>query len=327
MLWHRLTVVLILVSTHVHCKRKNVLFLVADDMRPDLDVYQGRDSPSPVREKVHAPNLNSLAGKSLLLRRAYVQQSVCSPSRTSLLTGRRPDTTHVYDLHTYWRKAAGNFTTLPEYFKRHGYNTLGFGKIFHPGGASGDNDPLSWSEPCYETRPKVNSFADDGNSWRAVPTSLLNSNSLQDTVTTDMAIQKLKSIAPKARSGQEPFFLAVGYHKPHLPFVFPEKFLSYYPDQSIHVPPNQYAPLDMPSLAWITYPELRHYKDIAALNATGAPNTTLPANVVKNLRRAYYSCISYIDEELGRVLAELEHQGLANDTIISFFGDHGWQLG
>ena len=98
-------------------RRKNVLFLVSDDMRPNLGAYYGPDFPSPVHPKMHSPHLDKLASRSLLMKRAYVQQSLCSPSRTSLLTGRRPDTTHVYDLVNYFRKVGGNFTTIPQYFK------------------------------------------------------------------------------------------------------------------------------------------------------------------------------------------------------------------
>ena len=111
-------------------------FLVADDLRVQLGSYYGKYFSSSVHPPMHTPNLDKLASKSFLLKRAYVQQSVCSPSRTSLLTGRRPDTTHVYDLTSYWREVGGNYTTLPQYFKNHGYTTVGMGKIFHNGAAS-----------------------------------------------------------------------------------------------------------------------------------------------------------------------------------------------
>lgn len=110
-------------------ERKNVLFLMADDMRPELASYAGTDSP--VHPGMHSPNLDSLAAKSLLLKRAYVQQAICAPSRTSLLTGRRPDTTHVYDMRVFFRDVGGNFTTIPQYFKENGYVSIGMGKIFH----------------------------------------------------------------------------------------------------------------------------------------------------------------------------------------------------
>ena len=117
----------------VDCSAKmNVLFLVSDDMRPELASYLGPDFPSPVHPKMHTPHLDTLASKSLLLKRAYVQQATCAPSRTSFLTGRRPDTTHVYHLSSpYFRDVGGNFTTIPQYFKQNGYLSVGMGKIFH----------------------------------------------------------------------------------------------------------------------------------------------------------------------------------------------------
>ena len=130
-------------------QKMNVLFLVADDMRPEIGAYIGPDFPSPVHPRISTPNLDALAAKSLVLKRAYVQQAVCSPSRTSFLTGRRPDTTHVHDIIRYFRNVAGNFTTIPQYFKEHGYVTAGAGKVFHGGMASDNDDPISWTEPYY----------------------------------------------------------------------------------------------------------------------------------------------------------------------------------
>jgi iduronate 2-sulfatase len=129
--------------------KMNILFLVSDDMRPEIGAWLGPYFPTPTHPKIHTPNLDRLAGRSLVLKRAYVQQAVCSPSRTSVLTGRRPDSTHVYDLISYFRKVGGNYTTIPQYFKEQGYLTAGMGKIFHPGEASGNNDPISWTEPYF----------------------------------------------------------------------------------------------------------------------------------------------------------------------------------
>ena len=209
----------LLCISYVIDARMNVLFLVADDMRPELGAYYGKDFPSPIHPTMHSPNLDKLASKSLLLKRAYCQQAVCSPSRTSLLTGRRPDTTHVYDLQTYWRKSGGNFTTIPQYFKENGYTSIGMGKIFHPGIASGHDDPISWSAPYFhatihwETRE---------NSWKAVPDYELKDKPLVDNQTAEHALGILRQVAPAAKSGEKPFFVAVGFHRPHLPFVFPE---------------------------------------------------------------------------------------------------------
>ena len=321
-----LTVTIVLFSTIIVCYgRRNVLFLVADDMRPELGSYYGKDFPSPIHPPMHSPNLDKLASKSLLLKRAYCQQAVCSPSRTSLLTGRRPDTTHVYDLQTYWRKSGGNFTTIPEYFKNNGYVSAGMGKVFHPGVASGGDDPISWSVPYFHA--KNMGWETNKNSWKAVPDELLKNKPLVDEQIAEHALLTLRQVAPAAKAGKTPFFVAVGFHRPHLPFVFPESKMQDYPEKSIRLPDNEYAPVDMPSVAWSSYSELRSYEDIKKLNLSGAINTTVPDKVVLNLRRAYYSALTWTDSLIGRVVDELESLGLADNTIISFWGDHGWQLG
>ena len=282
----RRTVFLLQLVLLASCKKMNVLFLVSDDLRPEINAYRGRDFPSTVHPKLHTPNLDDLCSRSLVLKRAYVQQAICSPSRTSLLTGRRPDTTHVYDLKTYFRKSGGNFTTIPQYFKEHGYQSIGMGKIFHPGEkASGKDDPISWSEPYYHASRYWQSA---NHSWRAVTDSERKRNPLPDEDITLHALEVMRNLVHANNRTNRPFFLAVGYHKPHLPFIFPDKFLGYYPEDVIRLPNNQYAPVNMPPVAWTDYGELRKYHDIRKLHASGEPNTTLPAKVVKQLRRAYY---------------------------------------
>lgn len=271
----------------VHSKKLNVLFLVSDDMRPEINAFIGPDFPSTIHPRMHTPSLDTLYSKSLVLKRAYVQQAVCSPSRTSLLTGRRPDTTHVYDLYNYFRDVGGNFTTIPQYFKENGYLSAGMGKIFHPGHASNNDDPLSWNVPYYHA-PNLDMWDAKNSSWLAVSKEDRLKHPLPDEQIANQAKMMLKQLAPAAKSGEKPFFLAVGFHKPHLPFVFPAEYLDLYPESSIHLPDNQFAPNHMPSIAWSNYGELRSYSDIARLHSTGLPNTTLPATTVKELRRAYY---------------------------------------
>lgn len=316
---------LLVLYTGLCSARKNVLFLMADDMRPQLGAYYGSNFPSSVHPPMHTPNLDALASRSLLLRRAYVQQAVCSPSRASLLTGRRPDTTHVYDLETYFRTAGGDFTTLPEYFKLRGYKTKGIGKIFHGTPESGGKDPQSWTEPFYGG---ASHFAIK-HSWEAIPDSNLTNKPLVDRQIADHAITSLRAFAPDAKNGRKNFFLAVGFKRPHLPFVFPESIMQkYYPRSSIRLPSNPYAPANMPKIAWSTYNELRsQYGDIYRLHLSGAINTTLPDQLTINLRRAYYSAVTWVDSLVGEIISELNRLGLANNTVVSFVGDHGYQLG
>ena len=303
---------------------KNVLFLVADDMRPDIGVYNENDQ---THQKMYTPNLDKLAKQSLLLKRAYVQQAVCSPTRASLLTSRRPDTTHVHDLIQYWREVGGNFTTIPQYFKENGYMTAGMGKIFHPGGASGHDDPISWTEPYFHGKAPHWKNA-SRYSWYAASEEETKQFPLLDDQTAEHAVEMLNMLASEARNGQQPFFLAVGFHKPHLPFLFPEQFLKHYPINDIQTPDNPYAPIGMPQVAWSNFDEIRKYDDIMNNYGYGDINgTQFPDTVVKQLRRAYYSAISYTDSLVGKVVDTLENLGLASNTIISFWGDHGWQLG
>ena len=298
---------------------------MADDLRVQLGAYE---DTSP--KKMHTPNLDQLAAKSMVLKKAYVQQAVCSPSRASLLTGRRPDTTKVFDLDTYWRNAGGNFTTIPQYFKENGYKSIGMGKIYHPGASSGYDDPLSWSADYDYFRPGRNDIETSGISWIAVPDADLVDNPLRDELVADHAVDTLRTLAQNTESGdsQDPWFMAVGFYKPHLPFIFPESVLDYYPEDTINLPDNPYAPINMPRIAWSYYGELRNgYTDIQDLNVNGYINTTLPDTKTLELRRAYYAAVTWMDSQLGRVLDELDRLNMSDNTIISFWGDHGWQLG
>ena len=152
-----------------------------------------------------------------------------------------------------------------------------------------------------------------------------------DSLEADWVIEKLGQLAPAALAGEENFFLGWGLRKPHLPFIFPEQFADLYPEQDIQLPSNPWAPEAMPNIAWSRWNELRTYTDIEAaelLNPSlGKINVTLPDQMTKDLRRAYYATVSYIDAEIGRVLDQLDQLGLAESTIVMLWGDHGWQLG
>lgn len=320
----------------------NILFLAVDDLRAELGCYGADGVPGTYEPPMKTPNFDELAARSLLLKKNYVQQAVCSPTRTSLLTGRRPDRTRVYDLYSYWRNTTSNFTSIPQFFLEKGYYTVGMGKIYHPGHSSGGQTPggpddlgFSWSNHQYYHSPEEGYWAGSngatsryrsGCSWAAVPASIETEHPLPDTQVAERAISVLQNMSNYLNPGQ-PFFLAVGFLKPHLPFIFPESFLDMYPTSNIRLPPDQQPPSNMPPIAWSTYGELLDYYDQKQLNATGAPGTVLPAWDVLDLRRAYVAAVSYIDSLVGRVVSALEESPYANNTIISVFGDHGWQLG
>ena len=299
-------------------QKLNVLFIAVDDLRPELGCYGGA---------VKSPNLDALAAKGLLFNRAYCQQAVCSPSRTSLLTGRRPDTTKVYDLETHFRKTIADVVTLPQYFKQNGYHTQSFGKIFH----GGLDDPASWSAPHTENRvrqysdPKTlaeikkrgaaGSEVGGKNKGPATEIAQCADNELPDGSIADHAIEAMGQMKDK------PFFLAVGFLKPHLPFVAPKKYWDMYPPESIALSPNPNRPKDAVPLAMTNFGELRAYTDMPK------GDKPLSDEQARNLRRGYYAAASYMDAQVGRLIAELDRLGLREKTIIIVWGDHGWHLG
>jgi len=321
----------------------NVLFIAVDDLRPHAGCYG-----IPI---IKTPNIDALAKTGTLFNRAYCQQAVCSPSRTSLMTGRRPDTTKVYDLQTHFRLHIPDVITIPQYFKQHGYHTQALGKIYH--GLTFD-DPDSWSVKSWF--PKAGMYAKPENiallkqhnkRLKAEGTIRKNTitqrdpktgvvlklkksgkralgpswedpdvpdNKLSDGKTADKAIVVLRDIKDK------PFFLAVGFLKPHLPFVAPKKYFDMYPPEIIPLADNPYPPKDVPELALTSSGELRTYSDIPKKGPVGDKKAL-------ELVRAYYAATSYIDAQIGRVVGELDRLGLRGKTVIVLWGDHGWQLG
>uniref|UniRef100_H2YQV4 Iduronate 2-sulfatase n=1 Tax=Ciona savignyi TaxID=51511 RepID=H2YQV4_CIOSA len=307
--------------------RPNVLFFIIDDLRPALGCY---DYP-----KVLSPNIDQLASHSVKFMNAHVQQTVCGPSRTSFLTSRRPDTTRLYDFGSYWRNHAGNYTSLPQHFKENGYFTYSIGKVFHPGICSNYNDdyPLSWSKPAYhpptqQYKMKPVCPGADGklhmNLLCPVNVSTQPEHSLPDIQSTEHALQMIKSFS---MDKTQPFFLAVGFHKPHIPYKFPEEYLDLYPLSEIDLAPNPFIPPDLPLVAFSPYTQMRIREDVAALNLS-FPFGPIPTEFqVTKIRQHYYSSVTYTDSMVGKVLQQLEDSGFADDTIIVLMGDHGWSLG
>ena len=206
----------------VMAQRKNILMLIADDLRPNIGAYKDANEPFFNSPKMVTPNLDSLSNQSLVLTRAYTQVALCGPSRTSILTGRRPDTSRCYSNPDSFRENGGkDWPTIPQFFKENGYISLGVGKIFHPGAdghPEADDWPLSWSEEIFHSEDTD----DDSVSWRAFTKEEMETLKLRvrDIANIDYTIEKLHELAPEALPGIQPFFLALGLHKPHLPFDF-----------------------------------------------------------------------------------------------------------
>ncbi|XP_069568306.1 iduronate 2-sulfatase isoform X1 [Brachyistius frenatus] len=306
-------------------ERRNVLFIMADDLRTSLGCYG--DS------LVKSPNIDQLASKSQVFLNAYAQQAVCAPSRTSMLTSRRPDTTRLYDFNSYWRVHSGNFTTLPQYFKSNGYYTMSVGKIFHPGIASNHTDdyPYSWSIPAYH--PASFRFekekmckGEDGklhaNLLCAVNVSEQPGGTLPDLESTDEAVRLLKSRV----NCDVPFFLAVGFHKPHIPFRIPKEYLSLYPLDQMTLAPDPDVPKLLPPVAYNPWMDVRKRDDVQKLNIS-FPYGPIPKDFQLRIRQHYFAAVSYMDAQVGRLLGALDDLGLTNSTVVVFTSDHGWSLG
>lgn len=260
-----------------------------------------------------------------------LQQSLCAPSRNSLLTSRRPDTLHLYDFYNYWRTFSGNYTTLPQHLRESGFHTHSIGKIFHPGMSSNFNDdyPLSWSEPPFH--PSAEKYLnratcrDRRHSRRLVknlncPVRIKSQpgKTLADIQTTDEAISFLRT------EKKSPFFLAVGYHKPHIPFQFPKKYLRHHPLYKFKYYPAgmTYKPYGMPNVAWNPYTDLRKRNDVRRLNVT-APFGPIPEWFGAKIRQHYAASVTYVDDLIGRLISSVD----LKSTAIVLTSDHGWSLG
>ena len=308
-------------------KRLNVLFLVIDDLRTSLGSYE--------YPQVHSPNIDQLAASSVQFENAHAQQAVCGPSRISFLTSRRPDTTRLYDFKSYWRTHAGNFTSLPQHFKENGYFTYSIGKVFHAGKASGKTDdyPYSWSKPAYHPSSeqykmeKVCPSADGSlgmNLLCPVDVPTQPEGTLPDIQSADHAVEFLKNMS--TTPSEQPFFLGVGFHKPHIPLKFPAEYLDIYPLSDIDIAPNSYMPVRMPLVAYNPWTDIRRRDDMKLLNMS-FPFGPVPHETQRQIRQHYYAATTYMDAMVGKVLNQLEESGLANNTVVLFVSDHGWSMG
>ena len=302
---------------------RNVLFVAVDDLRPELACY---DHPM-----IKSPNLDRLAGQGVLFNRAYCQQAVCAPSRISLLTGLRPDSTTIHDLNHPMRKTIPEVLSMPQHFRRNGYETVSLGKIYHH---SSDDNKLGWSAPAWKPkgdwkgRGYLAPESQERINWKnkrqrgvgpAFESADVPDNAYPDGQIADRAIAELKRLS----EGTAPFFLAVGFIKPHLPFNAPKRYWDLYDRDRIMLSPQVDWPREMPSFAsngngtsW----EINGY--------VGIPKKTRPFSpgLSKELIHGYYACVSYVDALIGRVVTQLDDLGLRDDTVVILWGDHGWKL-
>src|SRR5215510_12650760 len=306
--------------------RYNVLFIISDDLRPSLGCYG-----NPI---VKTPNIDRLAAAGTRFDRAYAQFPLCNPSRSSMLTGRYPSQTGVMDNNTYFRALHPDFVTLPQYFQQHGYASLRTGKIFH----GGIDDQVSWTEGGEPVDPNIvnrpASPVATGQGAREVgdeePTLQANRPahaSASDRIVVldgDGESHGDYKIATRAiefldKYKDKPFFLAVGFNKPHSPPTAPKKFFDLYDVNKIPLPVDfntqPRAPAGFPDLS------------IPHRNADLFIGRDSPPDEAREMIRGYYASTSFMDAQVGRVLAELDRLKLRDRTIIVFWGDHGYHLG
>lgn len=287
----------------------NILFIVIDDLRAELG-YDDNDH-------IQSPIIDALADKSVVFNNAYAQYAHCSPSRSSFLTGLRPDSIKVYDLDTHIRQTFPEVVTLPQLLKENGYTSVGMGKVFH----NNKNDEQSWDE-FYDEFFGLYANAENNELLRttgkgpAYESANVDDNKYKDGQMTNLAITKLKELQ------HEKFFLAVGFVKPHLPFSAPTRYWDLYKGVSLPQTTLNSIPNGSPDYALIDTKELRSYHDIPK-----DTNEPIPADVAHTLQKGYYACISYMDAQVGRLLEELEKLSLHENTIVILTSDHGFKLG
>ena len=288
--------------------RPNVLFISIDDLRPELGCYESRH--------IQSPNIDTFAKQGIVFERAYCQVPVCGPSRASLLTGIRPDkrTCNSWDAD----KFAPNAVTLPQAFREAGYHTISNSKIFHgPEQAA----KRSWSEAPTGHDNHADFFDPDSKNFVNNPEHgpFFEAPDVADEKYVDgqTCAKSLKDLGRLAKM-DKPFFLGVGFIRPHLPFYAPKKYWDLYSREDIAIAENRFKPKNAPDSLKV-HPEIQWYHDRDIKYNSLEFHTTA--------RHGYYACVSYVDALVGQILATLDELKLRDNTIVVIWGDHGWHLG
>lgn len=276
----------------------NVLLIMVDDLRPLLGCYG--------HTEMHTPNIDRIAERGIVFNRAYCQYPLCSPSRTSILTGLRPETTGIQNNRKFFRDVGPEIITLPQHFKANGFHSQSVGRVFHL--PDFQDDAFSWSVPSW--RPAWRPFDHETTpSWQAMDAG---DDDFRDGETAKRTVEVLDEIKDKQ------FFLTIGFYKPHLPFNAPKKYFDLYENTTFNLP--KFSSEDTSEIVPPPWNEVRPYVDI--------PDGTHPISHEKllELTRAYAATTSYTDAQVGRVLDQLDALDLTKNTVIAFCGDHGYNL-
>ncbi len=349
------------ITTSVYAQKKstnkpNILFIAVDDLKPVLGCYGNT--------LVKTPNIDRLAKMATVFNKNYCQQAICGPTRASLMTGTRPDATKIWNLTTQMRDVNPNTLTLPQYLITQGYTTSGIGKIYHPSSAIGGVDPLSWSIPYLKSKesdfpaelglPANGQYQLPDTKARMTPDIIaerkqqnkdlaandenpksikgpstecmdLPDDAYQDGVNALLAKNQIIALS----KSDKPFFMAVGFSKPHLPFVSPKKYWDLYRREDMPIASFQEHSKNGPLIAYHQSGELRNYLDIPEFATLPADSLRIGLKIEKQkeLIHGYYAAVSYMDAQVGILLNTLESLGTLDNTIVVLWGDHGWHLG
>lgn len=316
--------------------RPNIVFIAIDDLRPELGCYGSKIAITP--------NMDKFAKMGLMFNKAYCQQAICGPSRASLLTGIRPQSSGIIHNYIKIRDVFPDVVTLPQHFGNNGYQTIYYGKIFHHGDL---DDELSWNtKPLNQNKLGVKKSSVKGyalaenqkmakdnlasmiakygeqaryglGSGPAYEFADVPDHTFEDGLNTDLAIESLNELT---QDKDKPFFLALGFNKPHLNWVAPKKYWDLYESVSIPLAKHNKAPENSATMGLHASFELRTRADIPK-------DGEIDTEMSKNLMRAYLSCVSYVDAQIGRLMQALDEAGIRDNTIVIIWSDHGWHLG
>ena len=324
--------------------KKNILFIAIDDLKPLLSNYG--------ETQMITPNFDRLAKMGMTFTNAHVQYAVCGASRASVMTGTNPDTNKVWDLHTDFRESAPNLVSMPEHLINQGYESAGTGKIYHIPSAAKGHDGKTWSIPHQMPKNYDPKFGEPGMGYyqnpetkkeiirltaeaetkglkrekirnyvfkRLKPSSEsadVSDTAYNDGLYTQTALKQLEDL----ENGNKPWFLAVGYQKPHLPFVAPKKYWDLYDRDKIELASFQQVADGTPKFAYHSFGEIRAFSDIDNKLRVG---DKIPDAKQRELIHGYMACISYIDAQIGILLDNLEKRNILESTVIVLWGDHG----
>ncbi len=330
-------------SSLMAADRPNVLFVSIDDLRPELGCYGNTE--------ISTPHLDAFSERATTFLRAYCQVAVCAPSRASVMTGLRPDSTRVWDLRGKFRVNLPDVVTIPQHFHTHGYHTVSMGKIFHnhmPDRESFDEPdlrPKKYMTPEMIDREPESFYHDEelNRELAAVRQRRLKKNpkayaggwaygrstesfdapdsEFYDGAQTDLALQTMQRL----KSRDQPFFLALGYYRPHLPFVAPTRYWELYDRNKLSLASNPFLPRNSPVMAMNSCYELRACYDLEHVRHPSVAKLT--EDEARLLKHGYYASVSFVDACFGKLIQGLAELGLDENTIVVVWGDHGWKLG